>query len=233
MEFSVDSKVFEKLPALQVGILVVRGCDNASMPVEIVQLLRQAEASVRSTLSEDTFKQDPRLAVLQDAHRSFGSNPNKFPPSVQALAKRVLKGGQLPSINPLVDLYNVISLRYVLTAGGEDLDRTSGDIRLTVADGTENFVELGATEHSPPDLGEIVYRDDEGIICRKLNWREGERTKLTAGTKNAVLVIESLLSDPEVLPQALRDLKELTEKFCGGEIRQFILTAQNPNCPLR
>jgi DNA/RNA-binding domain of Phe-tRNA-synthetase-like protein len=106
------------------------------------------------------------------------------------LMKRVSKGNHIGTINPLVDIYNATSLRYGLPCGGEDIDTFRGDIRLTKALGDESFITLGTDESAPPYEGEIVYKDDEGAICRCWNWRESVRTMLRESTKNAFLCIE-------------------------------------------
>ena len=59
--------------------------------------------------------------------------------------------------------------------GGEDLNRYLGAPRLLRANGTEPFdtVATGAAVIEYPDLGEVVWRDDAGVTCRRWNWRKG------------------------------------------------------------
>jgi len=231
MEFSVDHDVFEKHPDLAIGVIIATEIENTKASSEITGLLREAEAHIRNSLDAENFKEHPNIASLQEVHRSFGSNPNKYPPSAQALVKRVLKGGELPSINPIVDLYNIISLRYIVCAGAEDLDVCEGNIRLAYAEGTESFLPLGEEEEDPPSEGELVYKDAIGVICRKLNWREGDRTKITDGTKNAVLVIEGFMPfSRDELEQATQELSGLVQKYCQAQTRVEILTKDNPSC---
>jgi DNA/RNA-binding domain of Phe-tRNA-synthetase-like protein len=226
MEFSLSPAALKLFPQLRVGIVWVRGCANRYAGDGLAALLRKEEGSLRERLTEDTLKAHPTVLAWQEAHRAFGSNPNKFQPSMQALAKRVLNGGTLPSINPLVDAYNVVSLRYLLPAGGEDFDRCEGSVTLTVAEGGEPFVELGATDNTPAEPGEVIYRDSAGAIVRKFNWREADRTKLTDHTLHAVLVLESLLPE-EPLQQALADLAALVDDHVGGTTETFVLDKTN------
>lgn len=228
MEFRVDQAIFEKYPDLLVGLLVCKDLRNTSfLSPEIATMLREAERGVRAKFSDpEGVKSHPTIAAWREVHRSFGSNPNKFPSSIHALCKRIAKGGELPVINPLVDLYNVISLRHILPVGGEDLDRSQGNISLTFATGSEPFIPLGSSENEPPDPGEVIYRDNEGVLCRKFNWRESSRTCLTEHTKNAVLVIEAVPPTTHIeLENALKELQELVVKFCGGTVRDTILNA--------
>ena len=104
--------------------------------------------------------------------KALGVSGKQFPSSIEALLRRAMKGGEPFRINPLVDLYNVISLRHRLPCGGEDLDTIEGEIRLTRAAGDEHFVPLGGSESEPPPAGAVIYRDDLGVICSCWNWRE-------------------------------------------------------------
>ncbi|MDD5041482.1 MAG: phenylalanine--tRNA ligase beta subunit-related protein [Candidatus Peribacteraceae bacterium] len=226
MQFSVSPSVSDLLPALRVGILLVHGAENKKAHPEVAQLLRDSENGLRSRYTDETFKDAPHIVQFFAAHRAFGCNPKRYYPSHFALAKRVLKGGTLPSINTFVDLYNVLSLRHLLPVGGEDLDRCTGDIVLDRATGTEHFIALGETQNDPPEAGELVYKDQEGVLCRRMNWREADRTKLTQETVNAVLVIESLDSaDP--LAEILAELQALVMQFCGGTCETFLLDREH------
>lgn len=223
VNFLIESNVLSDHPGMAIGVIVATGIDNASGQ-PIANLLREVEQQVCKTYTVESFKEHPNLRAMHEIHRSFGNNPNKFPPSAQALLKRVLKGGQLPSINPLVDLYNVISLRYVVCAGAEDTDLCEGDVRLAYAEGTEQFLPLGEAAEDPPVKGELVYKDDKGVICRKLNWREGDRTKITNNSKNAIIVVEGFPPlTKEKLHSILEELAQLVQQYCKAQTRIAIL----------
>ena len=232
MNFLIEANVLSDHPNMAIGLIVATGMDNATEQ-PIADLLREAEQQICKSYTLESFKEHPNLKAMHDIHRSFGNNPNKFPPSAQALMKRVLKGGQLPSINPLVDLYNVISLRYVVCAGAEDLDLCAGDVRLAKAEGTEHFLPLGEAEEDPPAKGELVYKDDRGVICRKLNWRESDRTKITRSSKNAIVVVEGF--PPlirEKLHSILEELAQLIQQYCQAQTRIAILDREQPTFAL-
>ncbi|UCE66705.1 MAG: hypothetical protein JSU85_01420 [Candidatus Zixiibacteriota bacterium] len=120
-----------------------------------------------------------------------------------------------------------------MTIEGEDLDSIEGDLTIGFAKGNEEFIPLGEEENNPPWEGEVVYKDDKGIVCRCWNWREGDRTKLTANTKNAIVVIENPIpEDNKKIYEALVELKELISKYCGGEGNIKILGKDNPTAEL-
>lgn len=89
-------------------------------------------------------------------------------------------------------------MRYGFPCGGEDIDTFAGDIRLTLANGNEPYIPLGNAENASPYPDEMVYKDDDGAICRCWNWREAQRTMLTESTKNAFLCIEIIFEKNRV-----------------------------------
>ena len=142
--------------------------------------------------------------------------------------KRVDNGRGVGSISPLVDIYNSISLEFGVPCGGEDIDKISGDMKLTLATGNEEFITLGSEKSEPPLENELIYKDEKGAICRCWNWREAVRTMLTNETKNAVFVIENWNGeDLENFELALITLKKRLEDYIGGDVQYEILDSNN------
>ena len=217
MEFLITDEVFEQYPETQIGVVIARGLDNSGQFDELTDLVRTAEGDVRSNLAGITVSQHPHVAPWREAYRAFGAKPKKYPSSIENLLKRVLKGEELRPINPLVDLYNVVSLRHLIPAGGEDLSAMQGDLRLRIAGDDEPAVTmLGERDARPPYAKEVIYADDIGAICRRWNWKEADRTKLTADTTDAILVLEILPPvSADLLGAAMGDLTALIGRFCG------------------
>ncbi|MCW2860659.1 MAG: hypothetical protein JWP48_2367 [Actinoallomurus sp.] len=132
----------------------------------------------------------PHVEAWREAYRGFGVNPKRARPSVDALLRRP----ELPRINRVVDAYNAISVRHGLPIGGEDLDAYDGPARLVRAAGDEPFatVKDGESVIEHPEPGEVVWRDDAGVTCRRWNWRQCTRTHITEQTKNALFILERL-----------------------------------------
>ncbi|MEM8862400.1 MAG: phenylalanine--tRNA ligase beta subunit-related protein [Chloroflexota bacterium] len=221
MRFLITDDIFEQFPETQIGVIVASRLDNSGESAELTTLLREAEANVRTNLAGITVSQHPHVAPWREAYRKFGAKPKKYPSSIENLIKRTLKGEELRPINPLVDLYNVVSLRHLLPAGGEDLAQIAGDVRLTIAGDDEPAVQLlGEREARPPYVNEVIYTDDVGAICRRWNWKEADRTKLTAETTDAILVLEILPPvDRDALDAAMTDLANLIHQFCGESVQ--------------
>jgi DNA/RNA-binding domain of Phe-tRNA-synthetase-like protein len=104
----------------------------------------------------------------------------------------------MSGIDPVVDLYNAISIQYAVPVGGENFAAYVGAPRLVVADGTERFDTMkdGALAHESPEVGEVVWRDDIGVTCRRWNWRQGVRTRLSSDAKLMWFILESLPAMP-------------------------------------
>jgi DNA/RNA-binding domain of Phe-tRNA-synthetase-like protein len=224
MEMKISDKIFEKWPELEVGILIVRNADNKSNEKE---LLDDIIDEIKKKVSLENILEIPSIAKWREAHKEFGSKPKKKMPSVEALLRQALTRG-VGSINCLVDLYNYVSLKYKMTVGGEDIDQIKGDVVLDFAKGDEEFYTIGSDANEPPKEGEVVYKDEQGVICRRWNWREADRTKLTSETKDAVLVIENLIPEEhDKFLEALNELKELIMKKCKAECNIEVLNKDN------
>ncbi|WP_205602514.1 B3/B4 domain-containing protein [Chelativorans alearense] len=142
---------------------------------------------------------DAHLASWGETYSRFGAKPNRTPCSAQALKKRVERDARVPSINPVVDLYNAVSLRFAIPVGGENFDAYIGKPRLSVADGSEAFdtVMNGEAVVESPAKGEVIWRDDVGVTCRRWNWRQGTRTRLKTLGGRMWFILESLATMPE------------------------------------
>lgn len=228
VRFIVEPPFWSLFPGAQIGVVVARGMDNTRNTDACAMLLRDAMAEAARRIGEADMATHPAVAPWRDAYRAFGIKPAKQRSSIENLLRSAV-AGTLRSINPLVDLYNTVSLRHLLPCGGEDLRAIRGDIRLTRAIGGEAFVPLGSATPQPPQSGEVIYRDDAGVICRAWNWREAERTKLTEQTTDAFLCIEALPpTDAPALAAACTALAALVTDHLGGTATLHFLSMQEP-----
>lgn len=226
--FIVEPSFWSLFPDARIGAVVVRGIDNTRHADACASLLADAVAEAARAVGTADIATYPAIAPWREAYRAFGVKPAKQRSSIENLLRSAV-AGNLRSINPLVDLYNTVSLRRLLPCGGEDLRAIAGDIRLTRAAGGEEFVPLGSAQPQPPQPGEVIYRDDRGVICRAWNWREAERTKLTDQTTDAFLCIEALPpTDEAALRIACASLASLVTDHLGGTAVTAILTVREP-----
>ncbi|EOU1115609.1 B3/B4 domain-containing protein [Clostridium perfringens] len=227
-KFIIEDDFWELFPNAKIGIITCNGINNTIKDENQYQdMLSQGEKEALTHLPNEEFSSNEVIKVWRDAFKKFKTKKGARS-SIEALLKRVSTGKGLGTINPLVDIYNSISLKYAMPCGGEDMDKFIGDIRLTKATGDESFITLGSDKSEPPYEGEIVYKDDEGAICRCWNWRESVRTMLTEDTKNAFLCIELVDENREKdFENTLKELSQLVEENLGGKSEISILHINN------
>jgi DNA/RNA-binding domain of Phe-tRNA-synthetase-like protein len=225
----VTDTIFDEFPGLVLGVAILHNIDNSQNRTEITEMLRQAEAALSGKFGGTPVIEHPFISTWREAFRKFGAKPKDYPSSIENLTRRVLNGATIGHINNLVSLYNTISLKHILPVGGEDLDKIVGDVLLTRAGNDEPAVFLlGENEARAPLAGEIIYKDEVGAICRRWNWKEADRTKLTQETKNAFLVIETLPPvNRDTVETAIRELADVVKQYCGGAVSTAFIDKDN------
>jgi DNA/RNA-binding domain of Phe-tRNA-synthetase-like protein len=221
----VSERILEAFRDVRIGVAAFDGVRNAGERPTLLELLSSEQGEAVRRIGATPVAEHPRVAPWREAYRAFGAKPKDHPSSIENLLRRVLKGQALRSVNPLVDLYNIVSLRHLVPVGGEDLAAVEGDVELRFAGVDEPAVRLlGEPEARPPKPGEVIYADRAGALCRRWNWKEADRTKLTAATTRGFLVIEALPPAGRAeLDAALADLATLVAEHCGGTVRTGVI----------
>ncbi|MFD5075029.1 B3/4 domain-containing protein [Streptomyces sp. NPDC058371] len=219
LTLTVSDEVRALAPGFTHLAVEAQGLVNGPSTEETSALLDDAARRLAVRLDGRPPHEDPHMAAWRAMYTAFGSKPSRTRNSAEALAKRALSEAGLPRINVLVDVYNAISVAHLIPVGGEDTDRIQGGMSLVRATGDEDFVTVAGgdevVEH--PDAGEVVWRDDAGVTCRRWNWRQGPRTRLTEESTSAVFLLESLAPMPVPdVTAAGAELAELLEKFSPG-----------------
>jgi DNA/RNA-binding domain of Phe-tRNA-synthetase-like protein len=232
MQFCIEEGVLEMFPRFCRGIVLASGIDNGGQRPELERLLKEQAEAVRNNPDVD-HKTHPRLQVWNDAYRQFGSNPNKFTPSIVFLAKQAKAGKPIRSISPAVDAFNIISLKYLIPCGGDDLDTVENDVTLGRAVSGETFAPIFKPEALEyPEPGEVIYvnRKTKRVLCRRWNWRNADFSKITPETRHIAVNVDGMMPSierPEI-EKAAEELKQLLLEVCGGGISIYFLDAENP-----
>ncbi|OFW60740.1 MAG: hypothetical protein A2133_03820 [Actinobacteria bacterium RBG_16_64_13] len=231
--YSISPDIFARFPGYVRGVVIAHEVGNGPSPAELVQMLREAEESVRARVNLDQIAEEPRIKCWREAYRAFGAKPSEFRSSVEAMARRALRGDELPAINALVDIGNVMSLRHLIPAGGHAIDLLNGDIELRFATGAEDFVAFGSEELEHPLPGEVVFVEGNTVLTRRWTWRQGNHTLTLPDTTAIEFNVDGL---PPVtrdeIAAACAEVAELIQRFCGGTSRIDYLTADNPRISL-
>ena len=213
---TISEDVFKLKPDYRAVLIAVSGVQPGPSNGESEALLKDAEASARQRLSNRPVAEIAHVAAWREAYKAFGTKPNKFRNSLEALTRRIGPDAGLPRVNRLTDIYNAISVKHQIPLGGEDLSKYTGPPRLIRATGKEDFEikEKGEIVKDHPEVGEVVWIDDLGVTCRRWNWRQGPRTALTDETEKILFICDALgAMDDEALDLAIealiREMKRL------------------------
>lgn len=212
---SIDPRLTGIAPGFRALSILVEAAPITQPDVASAALAQACQ----QVLSDDVAWAEAHLSAWDDVFRAFGAKPKRTPCSASALRKRVLKEGALPPLDPVVDIYNAISIRYAIPVGGENLAAYAGAPRLTLAEGNEPFDTLkeGQSVIEYPDAGEVIWRDDIGVTCRRWNWRQGVRTRLDSQAQHMWFILESLPSMPlSALQEAGDELVSNLQRLMPG-----------------
>ncbi|MBW4061852.1 lysine--tRNA ligase [Candidatus Saccharibacteria bacterium] len=211
--FAIDPKVVAAFAQPYVGYVVADITVNSSGDQD--GALAQVSLANRG-ITKDTITAEPLIAVWRDVYRSFGVKPSDYRSSVEALVRRELDG-KPASVNSIVDLYNLVSVRNLLPMGAMDLDHVHGTIRLRFGKVGETADLLG--KDKPVDISSkhVVYADDDHIITWLWNHRDAKDTAVTTDTKHAIFFIDSV-SGSEVVQTALDELIAGLEALPGNTV---------------
>ena len=196
-------------------------------------MLREAEAEIRRTLSLDSLTAHPRIAAWREAYRAFGAKPSKFRSSIESLVRRVLRGKPLPTINALVDIGNLLSLRYLVPTGGHALDEVTQTLELRRATGEETFVPLGSDQMEHPAPGEVIFVEGDVVLTRRWTWRQAIHTLTLPETRHIEFNVDGLppVTHDEVV-SVCEAVQSLVGRFCGGMAHYEILSEAQPQMQL-
>ncbi|MGV8851129.1 MAG: B3/4 domain-containing protein [Rhodoglobus sp.] len=225
---AVDAAVFELRPDYRALLLVIEGLDAAPSNAASDELIHSAEAHARCLLADQPVEKLPHVAAWREAYRAFGAKPQRTRNSLEALTRRAAEG--LPRVNALTDIYNAISVLHQVPIGGEDLALYSGSARLVRAAGDEAFEAFanGEAVMEHPSAGEVVWRDEAGVTCRRWNWRQGPRTALSDDTTTGFFIFDALgpMTDDALRAAGDALVAALTVINPAVSVSQRLVTAQ-------
>ena len=237
-KFKVEDEVFNILPDLSIGILVLKDVKedkklDEKEAKEEEELLKNSNINSKKYITSEVISENEVVKEWRDTYSKFPTKKGARC-SVENLLKRVIHDNPVGNICPSVDITNSISLKYALPIGAEDSDKIEGDLTLGIMNGDEHFIPIGKDSEEPPLKGEIAYKDEYGVVCRCLNWRDGIRTEITDETKNEFIAMECINPNRvEELKNAIDELSELMTKYLDCEIvNKVIINKDNKETDL-
>ncbi len=235
IELSIE-ELLDAYPGFQVAFALVEGIASAAAAQSgIDRLVAEAEIAAAQRLGEQDIADLPEIAAWRAAYRRFGSKKTSYRNACEALLRRLRNGSGLPRVLPLVDLYNALSMKYVIPAGADDLARLTPPLAFRYARPGDSFLDLARDPpvDDPPPPGEVVLADAEKCLCRRWNWRQDARSRIRPGTRDATVVLQTLEADARSrLTAAAEELSHHVAADLGGRCRWAIASAAAPTISL-
>ena len=185
-----------------------------------MEAYRAEQQATLARIGEIPLSQIEALAAWRSAFRGFGVDPTQIRSACEALLRRLTKQGDIPSINALVDIGNLVSIRYALPVAMVDMQAMTGGITVKFAEGHEPFTNLGQSEITHPDPGEVIFVDDAGLVfARRWCWRQSDQSASREETTDVLVTIEAQHAGGRAAVEAaMRDVMGLLEQYVGGTL---------------
>jgi DNA/RNA-binding domain of Phe-tRNA-synthetase-like protein len=209
--FDYDARIVDRFPTVVGGVIHAIGLSNGPSPSELSDAFRAEQEAVLARIGSTPLSELPSLAAWRRAFRTFGVDPTAYRSAAEALLRRLTKQGSIPSINTLVDIGNLVSIRYAMPVAMFDQRLVTGATTVRLATGDETFTNLGSGEHEAPDPGEVVFVDEVGLVCaRRWCWRQAAETASGPTTTEVLVTVEGHHgAATEDVDSALDDLDRL------------------------
>ena len=228
--FRYHEKIIQNYPNLVAGVIVASGMRNPSTSPDLLEAYLREQEAVKTKIGSTPLSELASLSAWRRAISAFGVSPTKYRSAAEALLRRLTKKGDIPSINTLVDIGNLVSIRYGLPVAIFDTREIQGAITVHYSDGSEKYMELGNDEIIHPEVGEVIFSDEKQmVVARRWCWRQSATSAANESTSRAVITVEAHHEDGKAdIKNALSDLLDLLSEFAGGDFNAAVLNAENP-----
>jgi DNA/RNA-binding domain of Phe-tRNA-synthetase-like protein len=228
--FQYHPEIIRRFPPICGGVILALGISNGGTPPDLLLTYQVEQRRVIAEIGATPLSEIPSLAAWRGAFRLFGVDPTKYRSAAEALLRRLTKKGDIPSISALVDLCNLVSIRYALPVAAFDTRHLSGPITVQLATGEERFTAHDSPEPERPDPGEVIFIDPSGlVVARRWCWKQSVESTVINETESAVITVEAQHPGGETdIRHALDDLANLLKKYVHGSIQQGIVKPGQP-----
>ena len=164
MEIKVSEEIKKACPQFA-GIAIRATVKNTAYSESLWKKIDEFTVRYREMYTTDSIKDMVTIHATREAYKKCGKDPSRYRPSGEALCRRILRGISLYQIDTLVDLINLVSIRYGYSIGGFDADKIQGDtLVLGIGKSGEPYEGIGRGELNIE--GMPVYRDENQSVKR-------------------------------------------------------------------
>ena len=216
--FHYDTNILTRYPTVVGGVILAKGMTNGQAPKDLQVAFVAEQQATLQRIGDTPLSQIKSLAAWRNVFRSFGVDPTQYRSAAEALLRRLTKKGDIPSINLLVDLGNLVSIRYALPVAVFDTHTLHGAVTVHFANGSERYTTLGQDEVEHPEPGEVVFSDETKlVIARRWCWRQSDQSAAKLDTTQAIITVEAHHTEGQKdVDAALNDLLTLLRTYAGG-----------------
>jgi len=180
MEF--EQNVIDAFPGICVAEGDIRSVVITRGSPELDCLKQEIAREIISRYTLENVKDDPLFRAYRDFFWSVGVDPTKTRPASEALVRRIISGGRLPSINTAVDAYNLASAKSSVPIGAFDAETFEKNLTMRFAADGERFIGIGMEKPLILRPNQVVLTDSEQIIA-VYPYRDSDATKVTTDTR--------------------------------------------------
>jgi DNA/RNA-binding domain of Phe-tRNA-synthetase-like protein len=232
--FRYSTEIINRFPTIWGGVIYATGLTNPSTPPGLLEEFGSEQETVRQRLGVTPPSEIASLAAWRSTFSGFGVKPTQYRNAAEALLRRLSKQGTVPSINTLVDIASLVSLRYQLPVAVFDQHAVAGTTTVRFASGDERFTDLGSDSMSNPEPGEVVFVDDDGVVsARRWCWRQSTQSAAGSSTTDVLMTVEGHHSDAEAdITRATHDLVGFLSQYQPqANLTSAILSPDSPKFP--
>lgn len=229
--FAYDPEIAARFPSVAGGVIHAVGVSNGPSPAELAEAFRAEQEHVRARIGDTPLSELPTLAAWRRAFRAFGVDPTAYRSAAEALLRRLTKQGSIPSINALVDIGNLVAIRYGLPVAMFDQRTVTGGTTVRFAAGTERFTDLGSGETEAPEAGEVIFIDDARLVsARRWCWRQSAESASRPDTSEVLVTVEGHHDDAgQDVAAAVADIETLLRSYARPQAATSgMVTARSP-----
>ena len=217
MQVVIGDAVRQKFE-IDLGIAMIQGVRHSEQASEAIRdAIAKVEEELRSSYSIDEVKNVRTLRMQRDFFWRMGVDPTKVRPASEALLRRIVLNKGLPRVSPIVDAYNLASVKTLLTFSAFDLTRITPPLAVRISHEGEAVVLIGNRKKHLTGK-ELVLTDAAKVLCVYVHG-DVDATKVTEATTDVLLVAYGIpgLSHDE-LEAGLLVAARYIQEFAGGEI---------------
>lgn len=207
LPFTHSEIIQNTFPTLVCGIVQVAG---VSSTLDISTSTRSHIDCALKRLSQQNEGDFIEVQAWRRAFSTMGLKPTQYRCASEALLRRLRKEGTLPSVHPLVDLCNAISVAFAIPIAVFDIKKVDGGLIVRPAEGDERYDSFSGSIETP-EQGEIIFADDAGRAHAR-RWTNRQRASSAVGpvTTDVLIVAEALHAD------AKADMERLVSTLCNN-----------------